>query len=98
MTIISIQGDCGNFNEEDTVHVADLHFMKNGTPVLLVGNCVWYGSVLQSSSQKRTLLTERSDSKGYHGATHISDFRLVFNRRPVTVIVDEEKLKRISTL
>ncbi|XP_076685457.1 chromosome transmission fidelity protein 8 homolog [Andrena cerasifolii] len=99
--IIELQGDL-KFDSADTTnkYVADLHFFKSGTPILIIGIHVLHGkevplpkpfAVLEKKDNGTSEAADNSDAKTEYIVKAIVKRKLVFRSRPKPIITNVPK-------
>ncbi|XP_003743792.1 chromosome transmission fidelity protein 8 homolog [Galendromus occidentalis] len=93
--IVELQGDIKHREGEESplndLHVGDLHFTKDGVPVILIGHHVLYGKVVNLASPYMVTKRVRSEKGTSFEVQAVIKSKVVFRTRPKPIVTNVAK-------
>ncbi|XP_022650112.1 chromosome transmission fidelity protein 8 homolog [Varroa jacobsoni] len=92
--LIELQGDIKHRHGDDVplndLHLGDLHFTKEGTPMILIGHHVLYGKIVDLDKPFlaiRRVRGEGKDATSFHIQATITR-KIIFKTRPKPIVTN----------
>ncbi|XP_067118662.1 chromosome transmission fidelity protein 8 homolog [Centruroides vittatus] len=87
-SILELQGDLECTSEQDLRNqfVGDLHYTKNGVPILIIGHHILFGKVVELQKPFAILKRERTETSTEYAVTAVIRRKVLFRTRPKPIV------------